>query len=229
MPYAIFESLRLIVFGLNNMSLFDWLLDITSIKPAYWYLQIILISYVSFFICSLSNGLYKNRYYILGLTGLLLFIFGGEIRAEQAFSFFTGVFISDKKSDLKNIILNKKIAILSFIIGVLFLALKQVPTVRNFYDSYIWYALQLLMKISFTMGFISVTGILTKVFSNNFLYFMGNISYEFYLVHFALLNMLYLHVNKFVICICFLFLSIAGAWIFKFLWSKIIDVYAKQI
>ena len=76
-----------------------------------------------------------------------------------------------------------------------------MPTVRNLYDSYIWYAVQLLMKMSFTMGFISATGILTRVSGNNFLYFMGNISYEFYLVHFALLNMLYLRTNKFVICI----------------------------
>ena len=69
--------MRIIISGLNNTSLFDWLLDITSIKPVYWYLQIILISHISFFICSLNNKLYKNRYYIWGFTGLLLFIFGG--------------------------------------------------------------------------------------------------------------------------------------------------------
>ena len=221
LPYAIFESAMIIIFRLDNTSLIEWILDVICIEPAYWYLQIILISYISFYICSLNDYIYKYKYYILVFIGLLLFLFGNEIRAEQAISFIMGVLISDNKSSVKNLILKNRFVIITFVIGIFLLCLKQMPIIRNFYDSYIWYILQLLMKMALALGFISLTGKFNHFFNNRFLLFMGNISYQFYLVHYAALSMLNLPANRILISILFLIISIVGAWLFKFIWEKV--------
>lgn len=225
LPYAVFESIMILIFKWDSITPWTWILDITSIRPMYWYLQIILISYISFYICSINDKFYRYRYGILGVCGILLFLFGYEIRAEQAISFLAGVLISDNKLFFKNIMLKYRFTIMFFLLGIIFLIIKQIPVVRSMQGTYIWSLIQMIMKTSLALGFISITGILSKLCNNVFLIFMGKISYEFYLVHFAALRVLKFSCNDFLLDIMFLLLSIIGAWLFKSIWEKIILLF----
>ena len=156
--------------------------------PYYWYIDFMLRWHLVFYVVIRIPNLYSHRYSILGIVSLLVFIvgcaFNNELRAEQAVSFFIGVWISDNYKAAKGkIIKNRMIAVL-LIVGIALLGCKQVPAIRVFENTAMWYGIQLMMKISVAIAFIGLIYKFSTVFKNSMLMNVGLVSYELYLVHY---------------------------------------------
>ena len=157
--------------------------------PTYWYISFMFFWYIVFFLIIQVRGAYDLRYWILGIASVTVFLLGNSLQAEQALSFFFGVLISDHQEYAENKMTNSKFLLFLLVLGCCLLGLKQVSIIRNLQGTYIWYVLQLVMKLSLALVIIGATQKYQEVVSNKLIFFMGAISYEFYLIHFRLLEL----------------------------------------
>lgn len=190
--------------------------------PYYWYIDFMLLWYLFFYAVIRIPNLYSHRYAILGIISLLVFIvgcaFNNGLRAEQAVSFFIGVWISDNyKKAKEKIIKNQMIAVL-LIVGIALLGCKQVPAIRALENTAMWYGIQLLMKISVAIAFIGLTYKFSAVFNNRMILNIGLVSYELYLVHYQLLS---LPSRGIAGILGFVTISLLGAWMIHGLVAEI--------
>ena len=190
--------------------------------PYYWYIDFMLLWYLVFYAVIRIPNLYSHRYSILGIVSLLVFIvgcaFNNGLRAEQAVSFFIGVWISDNYKKAKGkIIKNQMIAVL-LIVGIALLGCKQVPAIRALENTAMWYGIQLVMKISVAIAFIGLIYKFSAVFKNRMFMNVGLVSYELYLVHYQLLS---LPGRGIVAILVFDAISLLGAWLIHRLVAEI--------
>lgn len=161
----------------------DYFLDITGIKTHYWYIAFLLKWYVAFWITSK----YCLRYRIillLVMSMIILFLFP-NIEAEQAFSFPLGMLISIhlnrvKTIKVKNIII---IACILFVVGTIFLLIKQHPIVRAQMSTWIYNVVQSFIKLPYAMFLVCLLRLFPQCIKSKFLLFSGILCYELYLVH----------------------------------------------
>jgi len=200
-PYAILETILIPCYG--KFSISSYLLDITCISPHYWYLQYQLLCYIVFYLLIKIPKAYNYRYIVLAFFSVGTFLFGTSLQAEQAISFIIGVWISDNKIKAKEKSNNFMFCGTMVVIGIVFLIIKQLPMLRTFEGGFIWYSIQLMMKISLAVFLICISYKGYKIFSNKFMVFMGGISFEFYLIHMKFLWLLNSKINAEVAMIIF--------------------------
>lgn len=182
--------------------------------PYYWYLDFMLLWYLVFFVVIRIPNLYSHRYSILGIASLVVFIvgcaFNNGVRAEQAVSFFIGVWISDNYEKAKEKITDSRMIAVLLIIGIVLLGCKQMPAIRAMENTAVWKEIQLVMKVSIALATIGLIYKIKSIFNNRFISVLGLISYEIYLVHYQLLE---LPLKGFVGMLIFVTVSIFGAWL----------------
>ena len=170
---------------------FTWqgyLLDITGIKTHYWYIAFLVKWYVVFWITSKYCLRYRTIL-LLVMSMIILFLFP-NIEAEQAFSFPMGMLISMHLNRVKTIKVKNVIIItcLMFIVGTLFLLIKQHPIVRAQMSTWIYNVVQLFIKLPYAMFIVCLLRLFPQCIKSKFLLFSGIICYELYLVHMPFWN-----------------------------------------
>lgn len=213
-PYTLFETLLIPYYG--DFDVTDYLLDITCLDPRYWYFGILLVGYFAFWLCILNDQMYKYRYWILGAFAIAVFFIRDAIYAEQALSFMVGVFISDKYERIKQWADKNLTLAITAVLGIALLAVKQIPLVRAYEDTYLWYLIQMCMKLSMAVFLIVLTYWLPRLFRNSFLTWCGALSMELYLVHYQMLYIYGLQLPVIVKIILFVGGTMVGAWILNF-------------
>lgn len=186
-PYIVLISIITIV-KYNNFNLKIYLYDILGIKTSYWYIAFLLKQYILFYIC--SKFFCKVRLYIFVLCSIIFLFTFPNIEAEQSFSFLTCVLISEYYQDIKRMVEKRYlvVSIIFFIIGTIFLGIKQLHFIRLYEGHYIYSIIQLFIKLPYALLFISIVHYLNILISSRFLKFSGKISYELYLVHMIFLQ-----------------------------------------
>ena len=144
--------------------------------------------YILFYIC--TKFFCKVKLYIFILCSIIFLFTFPNIEAEQSFSFLTGVLISEYYQDIKRMVEKRYlvVSIIFFIIGTIFLGIKQLHFIRLYEGHYIYSIIQLFIKLPYALLFISIVHYLNILISSKFLKFSGKISYELYLVHMIFLQ-----------------------------------------
>ena len=155
--------------------------------PYYWYIPFMFFWYVVFYFIAIIPFLYQHESFIFAVVSLFVFLFGNSLQSEQAVSFLIGILISNY--DFKTITCKKRYLFLFLLVGIFLIGLKQLPVLRSIEGSYIWLVLQLIMKVSLALFFIGISYKWQRIFNSTAVYLTGVISYEFYLVHYRLLNL----------------------------------------
>ncbi|MDE5941670.1 MAG: acyltransferase family protein [Muribaculaceae bacterium] len=223
LPYS-FVFIALAVFN-HNTSPLSWALNLLGLRTSYWYIAFIIKCYLIFWLASVAAPPY--RLWIMTLLSVGLFFIGGELEAPQSFSFLFGVALSHSAispSRLRNATVPKillrpaSIACLTFVIGTMFLAIKQIPYVRaEYYGSMLYDLIQLLINLPYAVSVMFALYGLKSFPSSRFLLFTGSISYELYLIHFPF----YTSVEKNLIYIALFF---AGSYLFSYIYQRFIAV-----
>lgn len=186
----------------------------------YWYLDIMLLWYLVFYALIKVPNLYVNRNLVLGLASICVFVVGSILNnglwAEQAVSFFMGVWMSDNYKKIKKKMTDIRVIIALLIIGVVLLGCKQISEIRALEDTAMWQGIQLVMKVSVAVAFIGATYRLRHVFNNQMIRIIGSISYELYLVHINILSF-----PSRGLVVEFVAISLLGAWLVHWMTESI--------
>lgn len=181
-PYILLISV-LFITDIKQFHFKQYLYDITGIKTSYWYIGFLLKQYILFYIC--TKFFLKIRFYMLALFSFIILCTFPNLEAEQAFSFFTGVLISEFYNTIVRKTGNKylTLSIIFFIIGTISLGIKQVPYIRPYENHFVFSFIQLFIKLPYALFFIWSIHLLKNLHKSKFLNFSGKISYELYLIH----------------------------------------------
>ena len=185
-PYIILITILTVIYNRGGVK--NYLYDILGIKTSYWYIAFLLKQYILFYIC--TKFFCKVKLYIFILCSIIFLFTFPNIEAEQSFSFLTGVLISEYYQDIKRMVEKRYlvVSIIFFIIGTIFLGIKQLHFIRLYEGHYIYSIIQLFIKLPYALLFISIVHYLNILISSKFLKFSGKISYELYLVHMIFLQ-----------------------------------------
>ena len=220
-PYAIVITL-LVLFKTYDIELIDYILEITGIKTTYWYIGYQIKWYLVFFITMM---LVPNRnVWVFALISVLMFLTLGSLEIEQSPAFLIGVIASKYKDYLAS--LSRRSVCLQLVafafIGTMFLAIKQLPCVRENIGTLLYSFIQMIHNIAFALCVIAIVSVIPAIRKSSFLVFCGIISYEIYLIHFPF----YTSVGGyFWIAISFISISIAISALFYALNGKISDQF----
>lgn len=185
-PYLIV----LLLFSPVKFKSVEYLLgQMIGINCPYWFVSYILLWYVAFYVSCRWFSKYKTI--VLFLFSLVSFFFYYELAAEQSLGFIIGVLMSEHINEIKKIIANRRRLIIMsawslFVIGVVFLAVKQLPVLRQHQGDILYNAVQLMIKCPISLAIILGVYYMPYVIDKTFLALTGLISYELYLVHFRL-------------------------------------------
>lgn len=175
----------------EKLDIISFIKNIFSIEQSgyYWYIHYLLRCYITFWIISKYTQRYKWLVYSLFIT--YSFFATDAPRAEQCLSFPMGVLLSDKKEYLLNLkIKNATVFLIIFsFIGVTCLLIKQLPIIREYFDTYLYYFIELGIKLPLGLSMILFLWILpSKYVISPFVTLCGVLSYELYLVHMQMLS-----------------------------------------
>ena len=222
-PYFIIECSFYWTF--HEWNFWDFFKDITFIKPLYqngWYLNYLAVCYIMFYLIMSNSLTRKHKIVFWGVLSIVSFLVLSPIRAEQSFSFFAGVILSEKKEKLKK--LNWKTGSILIIFSVAFLVLKQTSVIRNA-PPLIYNLVQLMIKLPCGIGVCGWIISINKKLNLKFLDLVGKISYELYLVHGYVLGMVSISVGG-----AFIFVLISTIVTIIFYYAvKVIKKYGKVI
>lgn len=205
----------------ENFNIRTYLLDIFGIKTSYWYIAFLLKQYILYYIA--TRFFYKFRIQIISVISIIFIFILPNIEAEQGLSFLLGVLISENYNKVcSSKLLTKSVLIFSFFcIGTIFLAIKQLPIIREYEDHFIWHWVQLFIKLPYAIFFILIIHKLS-IFNRKFLIFTG--AYELYLVHMIFLKYIDMKLmNAFIVLI----VSFALSYLF-YLLNQHINTFLRQ-
>lgn len=187
-PYFLLQSIVTIIAGLFSSIKFDlsiYLKDILLINyqhPLGWYLQFAIIWYFIFYIVhKMDFFTEKSRIVVLALISFVFIFSSNELWAEQAFSFFTGTYLSYKKDEI-SIKDRYSVTFSLLFIGIFFLAAKQIDVIRNLP----WLLInvnQLLIKLPLALGLCLFVYQVQPLFKNNMFVYFSKFSFSLYLIH----------------------------------------------
>lgn len=155
----------------------------------YWYVKYLFFCYVVFWI---SNRFFFRYRWAIFVAFAVFSLFGmGALQAEQSLSFLTGIVLSECKDRIER--MTRKgdawACIFFLVMGIAFLAVKQLPWIREQLDTPIYFAVQIWIKLPLALGIMLLLWLIPHRYSMNRLFlFWGTVSYELYLTHIALLN-----------------------------------------
>lgn len=134
-PYFILVSI--ISCFSENFNIRTYLLDIFGIKTSYWYIAFLLKQYILYYIA--TRFFHKYRLPIMFVVSIIFIFILPNIEAEQSLSFLLGVLISENYNRVcSSKLFTMSILIFSFFcMGSIFLAIKQLPIIREYEDLYI--------------------------------------------------------------------------------------------
>ena len=144
--------------------------------------------YVLFYVIMRFSILRRYKLWIILALSVCTFFIFGELRAEQSLSFLCGLILSDSKdlqksgNSITKKYINWKWGTLLLIIGILALAVKQLPIVRQA-STLIFNAVQLVIKLFSALGLIAILMSLATKLHLRFFRYVGAISFELYLIH----------------------------------------------
>ena len=180
LPYIIVQLV--LYWPRRKFNFLAFILDLSCLRPLYdkgWYLSYIFLWYAVFYLVRRVSFLDKFRRPIFLAVSVVFFFIHPEIRAEQAFSFFCGIMISEYKPRR---LLNLRNALIVTGFGVIFLALKQLPAVRAF-PAIPMNFIQLCIKLPIGIGIMMLVRLAFRHVNAKPLYAVGVISYELYIIH----------------------------------------------
>lgn len=150
-----------------------------------WYLQYLFVWYILFFVAHFKKWAYRFRWWIIGISAFLMFIFWSPMQQEQSLCFPFGMWIAENYDRIKTIDKRTylKMSAGAAVIAVLTLGAKQIPIIRSDISSWTFVTLQLVLKTSMAIAVIGATPFITKICRSRFLMFTGLVSYEMYLAH----------------------------------------------
>lgn len=186
----------------KDFSIKEYILDILGIKTSYWYIAFLLRQYIIYYIT--TRFFYRYRLYILFVISFIFVFTLPNIEAEQAFSFYLGLFSSEYYSKVSHNLKNNmiKYSFIFFLTGTIFLAIKQLPEIREFYGHYIYSIIELFIKLPYALFFILIIHKINCLQTNRIAIFSGKISYELYLIHMIFLKYIDMKIiNVFIILI----------------------------
>jgi hypothetical protein len=158
---------------------------VKSLHPYDWYMRYLFIWYFLFFIINLIKIDKDKKFMVMLFISMIMFFINKEnIQAEQSASFVFGIYLSKRKryfdeQSRKRFLIG---AVLLFV-GVFALAVKQLPIVRNTEIKAIYNLVQLLNKFGIGGGIIFLMYCIINFINLKWLYIMGIVSYELYLIH----------------------------------------------
>ena len=209
----------------DNFNLKNYLFDIFGIKTSYWYIAFLLKQYILYYIA--TRFFYQFRLQIIFIISIISIFILPNIEAEQGLSFLLGVLISENYNKVcSNRFLMRNILIFTFFcIGTIFLAIKQLPIIREYENHFIYNWVQLFIKLPYAIFFILIIHKL-PIFKSKFLIFTGMISYELYLTHMIFLQYIDMKlINAFIVLI----VSFALSYLFYLLNQHINTFLRKRI
>lgn len=219
LPYAIVQIC--IYWPFHKFSVKEFILDILCIHPKYifgWYLSYLLCWYIIFYIVMRIKILEKNKMVIFLIVSIILLISTTGVRGEQSLSFTLGIFLSQNKNSEKlNRKINLKTVCFLVSIGIVALAIKQLPCIRS--SPYIIYNIvELAIKIPCALGVMIGIYSMPYVLNFKYLYWIGSISYEVYILHGHILNVA---PTSLIGSISFISVTILSSGIYGFLIKKL--------
>ena len=150
-----------------------------------WYMQYLFVWYILFFVAHCMRWTYRIRWYIIGISALLMFLYWGPLQQEQSLCFPLGMWIGEHYERVKKI--DKRIYLrlsaVAAIVAIFALGAKQIPYIRSDISSWIFITLQVILKTSMAIAVIAAVPFIIKIKASRFLLFTGVISYEMYLIH----------------------------------------------
>lgn len=161
----------------------DYLLDIGCWKTSYWYIGYMVRCYILFWLTARFVPHFKS--WVMLAIGFSTLFFLDGVQGEQAFSFVTGVLISEKGKKIdEHMRVPLKWVLLLFVVAIGLLAFKQTGLYRSIDSDILINLVQTPMKWSFAMGIILGFAYMTFAMKSRFLALAGMIGYELYLVHY---------------------------------------------
>ncbi|WP_230596478.1 acyltransferase family protein, partial [Bacteroides ovatus] len=129
-PFLLFYTGIYLLYDKHNYK--NLFLNICSIRQDdYWYVHYMLRCYLVFWVA--FKFFYKYRWYLLVAFAIYTFFCMDAIRAEQCLSFPIGVLLSEKRKKFLLLSKRKYVQLMAIfcIIGLVSLAIKQLPEVRD--------------------------------------------------------------------------------------------------
>lgn len=224
-PYII-VLIALTFIARSDVNWWQLLFEAVGINSRFWFVSFLLYNYLLFYVCYKSTRIYEYRYFLMGVFALCIFLFDNRIRAEQALSFMSGVFLSDYKNVITSKLANTKLlwlyqSVLLFV-AVVALGTKQIPMVRLCMEqhSIIQNTIELMIKYPAALFLLSlcfqkvpkIKSLRVILDKNRFLVFCSTISFELYIIHFSLRSMIDKN-HSFVTLTWFLVLSFCISWL----------------
>lgn len=176
--YLIVNILFISIFSVSDyLLIFKSLLFLEPIMPYGWYFKCLLFWYFIFWISIWTfDGKYMNYFFFVSI--IVSFIAFPNIMKEQSISFSAGIYASRYKWKFCGQYIGK----LCFLIGTVFLALKQITFVRSA-PPLLFNVVQLFIKLPFAISVITFVHSLRSHWIGILFAFLGSISYPLYLVH----------------------------------------------
>lgn len=185
-PYAIIRGI-IILFQIcmgEKYNIVDTLLGFVFIKNLHsydWYMGYLFIWYFVFYFVNLINTDNKKKFLLFLIASItMFFVFKRNLYAEQSVSFLFGIYLSYYNKNSDKAFLKGSLFI---IIGIVALALKQVPVIRGLDIAILWNFIQLVNKFCIGCGMIYCLYLIMKIINLKLVYYIGVISFELYLIH----------------------------------------------
>lgn len=213
----------------SEFSILEFIREIFLIKTYsyWWFIQFILISYVVFYLVYRFIAEDK-RIACLGVTSVIFFILVKEnLWSQQAISFLIGICFA--KYNEKKLTTRKALFIGGFaiVIGVMSLAIKQLPIIRD--SNYlIFNTNQIILCVGVSIGVIYITYVLLKLSIVRIFSILGIVSYEAYLVHTLFI---FIISNSFTVTniVVYLLVCTLVVYLFYFINSKLLRTKEKSL
>ena len=199
--------------------------NLTFYASALWFVDYIIRWYLAYWIS--RRFFTKNTKYILFVFGIYN-VFQQQLYSEQAFSFFCGYLASEYVGKLNK--LNKKHVLkytfLSVIYGIIFLLIKEIPTIQQIKGSILFNVILLNIKLPLAMSIIAAPFLFPLLKKIGIFNKLGKISYELYIVHYNFMPAITGIISIFIYSAYSIIISVIFRRINQFLSKKSYFIYS---
>lgn len=199
--------------------------NLTFYASDLWFVDYIIRWYLVYWIS--RRFFTKNTKYILFVFGIYN-VFQQQLYSEQAFSFFCGYLASEYVGKLNK--LNKKHVLkytcLSVIYGIIFLLIKEIPTIQQIKGSILFNVILLNIKLPLAMSIIAAPFLFPLLKKIGIFNKLGKISYELYIVHYNFMPAITGIISIFIYSAYSIIISVILRRINQFLSKKSYFIYS---
>lgn len=222
LPYSFVIIPLLLINDVNDP--IKWIMELSGLKTTYWYVDYQIKWYIVFFFTMMFAAQY--RICLFSISSILMFFLLPTLAAEQSFAFVVGVVLAKYRNRITNVSpgIILKVAVIFFIIGTLFLALKQHPHIRLYLGTKFYSFIQLCINMTYAISFLSFSCIIPQIRHSWLLGLVGAVAYEIYLLHFPFYG--YVHGNLLLAVVLIVVSVIASIYYSKFI--NIISGYIQK-